>query len=366
VQAVRDVWAADPAILRAGESPGPLGAVAGRRSILLADGADHLRMRRLMLPPFHGERMAALRGEVEAVAREAVDRWPRDRPVALLDELRRLTLDVILRAAFGVRDERLAADIRAALALARSLPRLAAMSLTPLGWRGFRRRLAVVDAGLRALIAERRARPREGHDILTLLLAARDEAGRPLEDEEVRDHLVTLIAAGHDTTAGAAAWALERLARRPDWCARLRDGDDAELDAVARETLRVRPVLTMTSRKLAAPLRVGGRTLPAGVHVAPCIYLVHRRPDVYPDPAAWRPERWLGGLGPAPDPAAWIPFGGGVRRCLGASFALMELRELLRAVTASARLEAVAARGERMRRRGITLQPGAGARVVLR
>jgi cytochrome P450 len=366
LQAVRDVWAADPAILRAGESPGPLGAIAGRRSILLADGAEHVRIRRLMLPPFHGERMAALRGEVEAIARQAVERWPRDRPVALLGRLQRLTLDVILRAAFGVRDERLAAEIRATLALATSLPRLAAMSLTPLGWRAFRRRLAVVDAGLRALIAERRARAGEDADVLSLLLAARDEHDRPLGDEEVRDHLVTLIAAGHDTTAGAAAWAVERLARRPEWVARLRGGDDAQLDAVARETLRVRPVLTMTSRKLAAPLRVGDRVLPAGVHVAPCIYLVHRRPDVYPDPGAWLPGRWLGEHGPVPDAAAWIPFGGGVRRCLGASFALMELRELLRAVTASTRLEAVEARGERMRRRGITLQPGAGARVVLR
>ena len=264
LQAVRDVWAADPAILRAGESPGPLGAIAGRRSILVADGAEHLRMRRLMLPPFHGERMAALRGEVEAIAGRAVARWPRDRPVALLGELQRLTLDVILRAAFGVRDERLAAEIRATLALATSLPRLAAMSVTPLGWRAFRRRLAVVDAALRALIAERRARAGEGTDILSLLLATRDERDRPLDDEEVRDHLVTLIAAGHDTTAGAAAWAVERLARRPEWVARLRDGDGAQLDAVARETLRVRPVLTMTSRKLAAPLRVGDRVLPGG------------------------------------------------------------------------------------------------------
>ena len=208
LQAVRDVWAADPAILRAGEGPGPLGAIAGRRSILVADGAEHLRMRRLMLPPFHGERMAALRGEVEAIAGRR-RRALADRPVALLGELQRLTLDVILRAAFGVRDERLAAEIRATLALATSLPRLAAMSVTPLGWRAFRRRLAVVDAALNALIAERRARAGEGTDILSLLLATRDERDRPLDDEEVRDHLVTLIAAGHDTTAGAAAWAVD-------------------------------------------------------------------------------------------------------------------------------------------------------------
>jgi cytochrome P450 len=135
---------------------------------------------------------------------------------------------------------------------------------------------------------------------------------------------------------------------------------------VARETLRVRPVLTVAPRKLAAPLEVDGRELPAGVHVAPCIYLLHRRADVYRDPGAWRPERWLGGLGPAPDAAAWIPFGGGVRRCVGAAFALVELRELLRAVTAAVDLEPAGVHGERMRRRGVTLHPGAGARVVLR
>ena len=176
---------------------------------------------------------------------------------------------------------------------------------------------------------------------------------------------MTLLAAGHDTTAAAAAWAIERLARRPDWAMRLRDGGEAELDAVARETLRVRPVLTVAPRKLAAPLTVGGLELPAGVHVAPCIYLLHRRDDLYRDPLAWRPERWLGELGPVPDAAGWIPFGGGVRRCVGAAFALMELRELLRAVTAAVDIAPARPRGERTRRRGVTLNPGAGARVVL-
>jgi cytochrome P450 len=286
--------------------------------------------------------------------------------VALLGELRRLTLDVMLQATFGARDERLAILVGDALAVARSAPRMAAMALGPVGWRGFERRIAAVDVALRAAIAQRRAAPEPGDDLLGTLLGASDATGAPLADDEVRDHLVTLLAAGHDTTAAAAAWAIERLAHRPAWVVALRDGGDAELDAVARETLRVRPVLTVAPRKLAAPLEVDGRELPAGVHVAPCIYLLHRRADVYRDPTAWRPERWLGGLGPAPDAAAWIPFGGGVRRCVGAAFALVELRELLRAVTAAVDLEPAGVHGERMRRRGVTLHPGAGARVVLR
>jgi cytochrome P450 len=369
-QAVRDVFAAGPEVLRRGQSPGPLAPVAGEHSILLADGAEHLRIRRMMLPPFHGDRMRAYRGLVAEIAHAAIDRWPRGRPVALLGEMQAITLEVILRAVFGVRDARLAADIRTTLALTRSLPRVAAMSLAPrdLGprspWGSFLRRLDLVDRRLRAHIARRRAAgpAGEGDDILSMLLAARDADGAPISDAELRDHLVTLLAAGHETTAGTASWAVERLARRPDALARVRAGDDAWLDAVIRETLRVRPVLTVAPRKLAAPLRVGDRVLPPGVHVAPCIYLVHRRPDLYPDPAAWRPERWLDG---APDGFAWIPFGGGIRRCLGAAFATMELQEVLRAVAARVDLTPERPAGERMRRRGVTLQPGRGARVVL-
>jgi cytochrome P450 family 135 len=198
--------------------------------------------------------------------------------------------------------------------------------------------------------------------VLGLLLAA------GLDDEEVRDHLLTLLAAGHETTAGTLAWACERLARAPAWQERIAGGDDAGLDAVVAETLRVRPVLTVAPRRLAAPLELGegagAHTLPAGVHVAPCIYLLHRRADLYPDPAAWRPERFLEA---APDTSVWIPFGGGTRRCLGAAFAQMELREALRAIAARVRLapEPGHERGERMRRRGVTLQPGRGARVVI-
>jgi cytochrome P450 len=337
--------------------------VAGPRSILFADGEEHLRIRRLMLASFHGERIAAYRAVTHEVALEHVARWPRGRPVAALALMQELTLDVILRAVFGTSDEKLAADIRDTLGIARSLPRAAAMALAQrdLGprspWGAFLRRMAVVDEQLMALIARRRAAGAGGDDILAQLLAA------GLDDAELRDHLVTLLAAGHETTAGSLAWAFERLARAPDVFARVRAGDEAWIDAVVKETLRIRPVLTVAPRKLAAPLRVDGLELPAGVHVAPCIYLVHRREDLYPDARTWQPERWLGAA--PPESFAWIPFGGGVRRCLGAAFATMEMAEVLRLVAERLDVTPADGRGERMRRRGITLQPGRGARVVL-
>jgi cytochrome P450 family 110 len=316
-----------------------------------------------MLPPFHGDRVATYRAVVGEVAAEHVARWPRGQPVAALELMQELTLAVILRAVFGTDDPRLAADIRATLGVANSLPRAAAMSLAQrdLGprspWGAFIRRMAVVDEQLMALIARRRREGADGGDVLGQLMAA------GLDDAELRDHLVTLLAAGHETTAGSLAWAIERLARAPDVLARLREGDEAWTDAVIKETLRIRPVLTVAPRKLAAPLRVNGRELPAGVHVAPCIYLVHRREDLYPDAAVWRPERWLGAG--APESFAWIPFGGGVRRCVGAAFATMEMAEVLGVIAAELDLAPATPRPERMRRRGLTLQPGAGARVVL-
>ena len=360
--AVRAVFAAPADVLRRSGSLGPLAPVVGERSIIALDGPEHLRVRRLLLEPFRGDRMPTYRALVAELAHAAIDRWPRGRPVALLGPLQALTLDVILRAVLGVHDPRLAADIGATLGVARSLPRMAGMALTPSGlgahapWRGFLRRVAAIDARLQALIAARRADGAGGDDVLSLLI------GAGLDDAELRDHLVTLIAAGHDTTAGALGWAVERLARDRAALERARTGEDAWLDAIARETLRIRPVLSVAPRRLVAPLRAGDRTLPAGVHVAPCIYLLHRRADLYPQPETWRPQRWLEG---APDGFAWIPFGGGVRRCLGAAFAAMEMREVLRAIAGRLDIAPDRPEGERMRRRGVTLQPGRGARVVL-
>jgi cytochrome P450 len=218
-----------------------------------------------------------------------------------------------------------------------------------------------VEEQLRAQIRRRRADP--GDDVLSLLVQARHDDGEPMSDAEIRDELLTLLVAGHETTATALSWALERLARHPAAWERLREGEDDYLDAVVKETLRLRPVLPIVLRRLQQPMEIGGWELPAGVSVAPCIHLVHRRPDVYPEPHAFRPERFL------ERPAGtytWIPFGGGVRRCLGASFALLEMKLVLRAVAAGVeRLAPDRPESERVARRSITLVPARDGRVVV-
>jgi cytochrome P450 len=231
-----------------------------------------------------------------------------------------------------------------------------------------RKGLAPTDEMLYDEIARRRADPglAEREDILSLLLQAAHEDGRPMSDVELRDELVTLLVAGHETTATALSWALERLVRHPEKLVRLRDevraGEDDYLDAVVKETLRLRPVLPLVVRMLTEPVEIGDYLLPKGTRVAPCIYLVHRREDVYPQPHAFRPERFL------EQPAGtytWIPFGGGVRRCLGASFALFEMKQVLGALVGGLQIEAARPESERVRRRQITLAPSRGGEVVV-
>ena len=345
---VRAVFTGDPAVLRGGGSGSILEPFAGRHSILVLDGEAHLRQRRAMLPPFQGERMRAVRPLVAQLAREELERWPRGgAPVRTHERMQALTLEVMLRVVFGSDEPRLRAAIASALALTRSAPRLIAMSLG--ARRGFERAVAAVDAELYALIDRG---PRDEAALLTDLRAAASSR------EEVRDMLVTLLAAGHETTATALSWAFERLAHHPRVVGRLRDGEPAYREAVAKEVLRIRPVLSVAPRKLAAPFTVAGCTLPAGVHVAPCLYLTHRRADVWGDPHAFRPERFLGG---EVGSYAWIPFGGGVRRCLGAPFALMEMEAVLEQAARLGRLSA--GRPERVRRRAVTLSPAAGGVV---
>jgi cytochrome P450 len=316
--------------------------------------------------------------------RDAAERdvatWPVGRPFALLAHMRAITLDVILRAVFGMAAQdpdgaELRARIRALLEPTSNRLRLLliAVSRGALGREGVDRRLAArvaaVDAVLFDLIARRRADPAlaQREDICALLLQARDESGAPMTDREVRDELMTLLLAGHETTATALAWAFERLLRTPGVLAELRrsladDGDDSYLDAVVKETLRVRPVVPNVARVLRAEHRVGPWTLPPGVTVAPSIVLTHGREDLYPAAREFRPERFLGD--DPPDTYTWLPFGGGPRRCIGASFAMLEMRTVLRVVVERARLEAVGRRGEPARRTGVTLQPARGARVI--
>jgi cytochrome P450 len=344
---VKAVFTADPAVLRGGGSGTLLEPFAGPHSILVLDGDEHLAQRRRMLPAFHGERMRARRELVAEIAREELARWPRDTAVRTHERMQALTLEVMLRVVFGRGDERLRGAITEALTLARSAPRLVAMSLG--ARRSFTRAVERVDAVLYEVIDGETS----DDAMLAELLAVSHSP------QEVRDQLVTLLAAGHETTATALAWAFERLGRRPDAVARLAE-DGAYRDAVVKEVLRVRPVLSIAPRKLAAPFAVAGTTLPAGVHVAACIYLAHRRADVWGDPHAFRPDRWLDG--PAPPAYAWIPFGGGTRRCLGAPFALMEMEAVLQEAARAGRLEA-AGPAERVRRRAVTLSPARGGRV---
>ena len=358
---IKRVFTAPADVLRGGASSTVLEPFAGPSSILLLDGAEHLRQRRLMLPPFHGDALQEQRPAIAALANAELDRWEPGKPLRTHRRMHALALDVILRAVFGAQERpELRAAIRRALDMTTSLPRLVAMSLAPHDagpWRGFRRAVADVDA----LLQRELDREAPAGSILAVLQAARHEDGTPPARAELRDEVVTLLAAGHETTAGSLAWALERLARHPEVLARMRAGEDDYLEAVVKEILRVRPVLSIAARKLAAPYELGGHTLPPGVHVAPCIYLAHRRAESWPDPTAFRPERFLDGQ---PKPYTYLPFGGGVRRCVGAAFATLEMKEVLRAVAQRFHLRPARPRGERMRRGSVTLMPAHGGVVV--
>jgi cytochrome P450 len=353
---LKRVFTAGPEVLRAGASSTVLEPFAGPRSILVLDGDDHMRERRLMLPPFHGEALARWRETIAELAAAELDGWTPGHPVHALRRMQALTLEVILRVVFGSGDAALRDAIRRTLDMTTSLPRLWAMGVLPRRagpWRTFMRAVGDLDAQ----IHERARQAEDDGSVLALLRAANPEPA------QLRDQLVTLLAAGHETTAGSLAWALERLARHPEILARMRDEDgDDYLDAVVKEVLRSRPVLAIAPRQVVSPFTVGGWTLPPGVHVTPCIYLTHRRPELWSDPTAFRPERFLDGGPPAP--YAFIPFGGGTRRCLGAAFATLEMREVLRAVAIRYALRPVNPEGERMRRRSITMTPSRGGHVV--
>jgi cytochrome P450 len=375
---VKQVFRAPPDRLRAGEANALLGPVVGERSVLLLDGAEHLRQRRLLLPPFHGERMRAYEAVMREAADRAIDRWPVGEPFALLPTMQALTLDVIARTVFGVeegpRQEELKRRIRAmidpvsnrwgVLVLALSGGRLGSGA----GER-FEARRRLVDELIYDEIARRREAPdlEQREDVLSMLLLARDEDGEAMTDAELRDELVTLLVAGHETTATALAWAFELLLRTPDALERLRAalaaGDDAHLDAVVKETLRARPVISGVGRVVREePFELAGYTLPPGTEINPSIAAIHRRADRYPEPRAFRPERFL--AQDPPDTYTWLPFGGGTRRCLGASFATFEIAVVIRQVLARARLEPHGRRPEKGVRRGITFVPERGARVV--
>jgi cytochrome P450 len=347
----------------------------GPGSLLLQEDEEHLRRRKLMLPPFHGERMRAYEGVIGEATERSLAAWPRAREFPLHPAMQAITLEVILRAVFGLEDATRRGALRASLVeiLASTASPLAVGYATP----GVRRlpiyrRLDALrrsaDAILYAEIAERRRDPdaEERQDILSMLVSARFEDGSKMGDEELRDQLLTLLLAGHETTATALAWTFDLLVHDRPALERLTaelDGGGREyLDAVINESLRVRPVVPFTGRKLRADAELGGFGLPAGTVVMAGIYLVHTRPDVYADPRAFRPERFL--ADDPPDSFAWIPFGGGTRRCIGAAFAQFEMRIAIETIVRAVELRAASPRLERPIRRNVTLSPARGTRVI--
>jgi cytochrome P450 family 135 len=373
---VKRVFTGDPALLHAGEANRILLPVVGPHSLLLLDEAEHMADRKLLLPPFHGARMKRYGELMAEIAATEIERWPLGEPYKLRPRMQAVTLEIILRAVFGVHEgerlERLRSELRRLLDMVTDPRR--AIFLIALGpdrirdFGPFQRDIARVDELIYAEIAERRDAEdlAEREDILSLMLLARREDGSAMSDAEVRDELVTLLVAGHETTATALAWAVERLVRHPAKLERLTaevaDGGEEYLTAVVQETLRLRPVISLVNRTLKAPMEFGGYELPAGVKVAPCIYLVHRRPDIYPEPDRFLPERFLER---PPGTYTWIPFGGGVRRCLGGAFAEFEMRVVLRELVRRRTLSPVRTRDERVYRRAITETPRHDAEVLV-
>jgi cytochrome P450 len=385
---VKEVFAGDPATFHAGEANTlALGDALGDHSLLTLDEDRHMSQRKLLLPPFHGE---SVRRYVEVMAEATereVARWPVGKAFSLRPRMQAITLEVILRAVFGVRDgERM--DL-----FRERIPPLGETT-SVLNWipffdrdlggitpaARFRRALAAVDELIYAEIADRRAEGggngslRTGHrpvlaheerdDVLSLLLQARHEDGSPMTDTELRDELLTLLTAGHETTATGLSWAFERLLRTPDVLERLTASldDDEYVDAVVKETLRVRPVVVDVARKLTRDAEIAGWRLPAGTLVLPAIAVLHQRPDLYDSPDEFKPERFVDG---GAESYAWIPFGGGVRRCIGASFAQVEMRTVLREVLRRVRLRAPGPKPERGVIRHVTVVPGRGCRAVV-
>jgi cytochrome P450 len=389
---IRAVFATKSDDMHAGEVNRILRVLVGDRSVLLLDGREHMRHRRLLMPSFHGERMRLYGATMAEITERAIAGWSVGSAFALHPHMQDITLQVILRTVFG------ADEGPQLLELSRAITRLLAvadnrLSLLPMvylsehpeaetrvPWKWMVANRNRTDAVLYRLIGERRGDPAaaERSDVLAMLLQARDEAGQGMTDEELRDELMTALAAGHETTATGLAWAFERILSTPAVHERLRaeirtacgtEPDPEQLaalpylDATIKETLRLRPVIPLVGRVLQKPTRIAGYDLPAGTSVACCIYLAQRNPEVYPDPEAFSPERFLG---MQPDPASYLPFGGGIRRCVGASFAQYEMKVVLGTILARCDLELAQPTPARTRRRAITFWPEGGTRVMLR
>ncbi|HTR49789.1 MAG TPA: cytochrome P450 [Kofleriaceae bacterium] len=390
--AVRELWTGDPLELHAGQANAVLRSVLGEHSLLLLDGERHLRERRLMLPPFHGDRMRAYGDAMRDAAAREIERWPIGRPFPVHRATQAITLEVIMRTIFGVGgDDARVAPLRDALvrwtALGTSRLGTALLLLVPperaldvrqlarrpwgrfLPWAKIVHAQAETDRLMRELIAARRHEPTGGRDdILSMLLEARDDTGAAMTDDQLRDEMLTLLLAGHETTATTLAWTIHHLLEHPAWLDRVRAevrelGDGSPLlDAAIKETLRLTPIVPMVGRMLAKPRTIGGFDLPAGAFALASIYLVHHRADLWPDPARFDPGRFVG---KKIDPSTYFPFGGGARRCLGMAFASYEMKIVLATILARTELAAAAGARVKLVRRGITFAPSGGMPVVM-
>ena len=382
---VRSLFTADPALAPSLTGESPLRPIVGPNSVLTLLGAEHMRQRKLLLPSFHGEAVERYSAMIAEAAEREIDSWPVGEPFALGPAMQAITLDVIMSGIFGIEgvpaegtpERDLRETIRAAVRLA-NRPVTQFLELLNLGrrepTRPARRFIESLDRPIYATIAARRAAGEGalGNDVFSLLLQARYEDGEPMSDQELRDELLTLVLAGHETTANTLAWAFERLLRTPAAYERLReevrasDAPDAGADyveATINETMRVRPVIPLIGRRVTVPWQLGEYALPAQTPVLVSILLLHHREDLYPSPYAFLPERFLG---VKPGTYTWIPFGGGIRRCLGATLAMAEQRVVLRAIARRTDLELVDPAPEPARHRNVTMVPGHGTQVVLR
>ena len=379
---VRSLFTAKPEEAPSLTAESPLRPIVGPNSVLTALGARHMRQRKLLLPPFHGEAIEQYARMISDAAEREIDTWPVGRAFALAPRMQAITLDVIMAGIFGIEGrpargtpERALRTVTRRLVNASTWPVAQVAELMNLGRDepvGFTRAgLAMLDRPTYAVIAKRRQEPdlESRRDILSMLLQARTEEGEALTDRELRDELLTLVLAGHETTANSLAWTWERLLRTPAAHDRLREavrsGEGAEeyVEATITEGMRVRPVIPMVGRRVTVPWRLGDYAVPAGTPISMSILLLHHREDVYPDPYGFRPERWLGRK---PGTYEWIPFGGGIRRCLGATLAMAEQRVVLEAMARRLDLEAPDQKPERTVHRNVTMIPARGARAIVR
>jgi cytochrome P450 len=375
-ETIREVFMGDRDVFHAGEANAVMGPITGLNSLLLLDGERHLRHRKMLTGPFHGEAVRNYREQVAEIAAQEVERWSVGSTFPIRPRMQAITLEVILRAVIGVSDERRLARLRDLLTRVTGVGIVEMWVMWAYPEMARRRRfralstlrvLPEIDRLLHEEIAAARAEHARRNDVLSQLIAARDENGDGLSDVELRDHLITLLVAGHETTTTALAWCFERLLRHPHVLQRLQDelaggNEENYLEAVINETLRVRPVLDAVWRKLTEPAVVEGRLLPAGTLVMPSIFLVHDSSEAFDDPSSFRPERFLEG---SAQPYTFIPFGGGPRRCIGASFAVMEMKAVISTVLATVQLRPATQRPERMKVHHITLVPAKGGQVTV-